>query len=123
MAKENVDPVYKYIDGKIKLVRRELQQLKVAHDAVVAEQRQALLTTQRNIAAFIITSTCENTLHTLLKLKSKEADHLITQLTATASASKTSVKTSDDPISISAKFYQECYDGQEKLGVKIINLS
>ncbi len=34
MVNEHVDTVYGYIDGKLKLIKKELQLLKMAHDAI-----------------------------------------------------------------------------------------
>lgn len=109
MENEKVDPVYKYIDDKI--------------NTLGTEQKQALLKTQRHIAAFIITSTLENVSQSLHDLRTTKADSLITQLTASGGAAKATAKISDDPLSIAAGFYSKCYDEAEKVGLKTIRLS
>lgn len=109
MEKEHIDPIYEYVDEKLKLIKHDLE--------------QALLKTQRHIAAFIITSTTENTILTLRKLKTREADNFIDQLIASASVAKTKANKSKTPLSIAQEWHSKCYDTQEQFGVKIIHLA
>ena len=123
MVNEHIDPAYKYIDGKIKLLKRELQQLKQTHDAVAAEQEQALLNTQRDMAAFITTSTAENVLSFVRKDKPQLHKHFSPQFYASAGTAKSEAKSSNDPLSVAAEFHKRCYDALDELGIEIVRLS
>lgn len=109
MEQEHVDPMYKYVDKKIADIKHSLE--------------QSLLETQRHVAAFIITSTTENTILALRKLKTREADNSIDQLIASASVAKTKANTSKTPLSIASKWHRKCYDSQAQFGIKIIHLA
>ena len=95
MEGENIDPVYKYVDDKLKLIERGL--------------KQELLKTQRNIAAFIITSTAENIILTVRRRNIQNVENFVNQLIASASSAKTKVDTSKNPLSVSNEFYGKCY--------------
>ncbi len=114
MENEHVDPVYKYIDNKIKLLKRELRQLKVAHDAVAAEQKESLLKTQRDIASFIVVST-----FTMAAPKVPRKSQ--SQLASLTSAARAKINASDNPLSIAGQFYNECFNLLEEVGVETLN--
>jgi hypothetical protein len=122
MANEGT-PSYKYVDDKVALVDNRLDKLIKVHETDLAAQKAIILKIQQHLAAFIITSTTENVLITLRSEKSPQAKTLADQLFARAGAAKLAAKKSDDPLPISSKFYDECYEDLEKLGVKIIRLS
>ena len=109
MDKEPIDPVYEYVDKKVTDVQNALE--------------KSLLDTQRHIAAYIITTTTGETIASLRKLKSREADEFIDQLIASASAVKTKAATSKNPLTIAERWHRECYDRQEQFGIKVIRLS
>lgn len=114
MEQGHVDPVYKYVDGKIKLLKRELQQLKVAHDAVAAEQKTALLMTQRDMASFIIVST-----FTMASIKIPHKSQ--TQLASLTSAARAKVDAYANPLSVAAQFYNECFKLLGESGVETLD--
>ena len=113
MERNNVDPVYGYVDNKVKLLKRELQQLKIAHDAVASEQKQALLATQKTISAFIAVSTFSMfATNTPKKLQS--------QISSLAGAARAKIDTSDEPLSITAQYYNKCLNLLEENGIDTI---
>lgn len=107
MEKEHVDPAYKYIDGKIKLIKHDLQ--------------QEILRTQRYIANFIITFTANDVYSTIKRLSPRSSR--TSQLIASASATTVKIQTSDDPLSIANEFCDKCDKELEKLGIKLVKLS
>lgn len=116
MEKEKVDPVYKYVDGQIKLIKRELQQFKVAHDTLVAQQAQSLLHIQRRLATFMIIST----VNTCASRVDIEHD-IFNELNISAGTALARVETSDDPLLIAHQFYSTCLDKLEKSGIKVVH--
>ncbi len=114
MVNEHVDPVYKYVDHKIRLVKRDLQQLKKAYDAVTAEQKKMLLETQRDTASFIVLSTF--TMSTI-NLPEKYHDQLVILTTA----ARAKIDTSDAPLPIATDYYHECCQLLNEAGIKILN--
>lgn len=113
---EKPDPVYAYVDNEIKKLRKQLNILKRAHDAVASEQKQSLLATQRSIAIYMIVSTF--TLATSQRIPARTK----TQITAVASKAKSEVNTSDTPLSVATDFYNKCLDLVTQSGGEIVKL-
>ncbi len=140
MEQENVDPVYKYIDNNVKLIKRELkklkkahdmianqqsqtslelQQLKVAHDAVANKHAQMLLVIQRTMAAWEINSNVQTYSDIIFSQLSRRTE-LSTQLVADAANAKSQILTSNEPFDIGTNFKNKWSDILEKSGAKII---
>ncbi len=120
MTNENIDPVYKYIDKKISSVKKELRQLKVAHDAIAGEHTQTLLELQRMVAILkvisdvdFICSVIDSQLHGNATMRS--------QVIADASAIKAQITTSNNPIHLSANFNKKWMKTLRNLGAEIIS--
>lgn len=119
MTNSRVDPVYKYVDGKIKLIKRELQQLKVAHDAVANQHAQALLELQRIVAALkvnsdvdMFTSVIDSQLHNKSTMR--------TQVITEAAAIKSQILASNKPNALAIGFYQKWEKAFRDLGADFI---
>jgi hypothetical protein len=106
MAKEQVDPVYKYVDGKIKLIKRDLQQLK-----------NAQLNAERSIAALKVNSDA-NTFNSVIVDDLPNNKHLITQMLIDATAVKSAVYSSKTPLDLATTFYQKWSQTLRKLGAE-----
>lgn len=122
MEKEKIDPIYKYVDDKLKLIKGELQQLKVAHDAVAAEQKKALLKTQQDLAHFVLLFTTQNTKNTIYRNIPHVSDTVITQLVADASAANAKVDNSSTPLVIAIDFQNKCEHLMDELGIELLNI-
>jgi len=109
MEQENLDPMYEYVDKEIANVKRSFE--------------QSLLETQRNVAAFIITSTTENILSIAKEKKPQLYKRYSPQIYASAGTAKANSKTSHKPLDVAADFHTRCYDSLEALGIEIIRLS
>ena len=120
MEQEQIDPVYKYVDDKIKLIKRELSQLKVAHDATIQRHQEALLVSSRNIARFIILSTARQTKDIIYREKPSIDNQIIIQLLLDAKGARIEVDTSDNPLLTSAKFENNCLELLKRLGIKVV---
>jgi hypothetical protein len=107
MDSEPIDPVYKYVDDKIKLSKRELQ-----------KQIKTIADNQLKIAQFLARTDIETTRRRLtewsLKRLSKSTDpsySKMRQFLSTHSATtKEKVLHSSDPISVAKEFRKECDD-------------
>lgn len=119
MEQEHVDPVYKYIDGKIKLIKREIQQLKVAHDAVANKHAQMLLDIRRTMVAWDINSSVD-IFGSIIRNQLSHRDDLVTQLIADAAAVKPEILASEEPFGIGLGFKNKWREKLEKLGANLI---
>ena len=111
MKREPVDPCYKYVDGKIKPIKEELAQLKVAHDAVATEQTEqktAILRTQLFLADFMVSSAAQSYRNLIDQSRdmgvSIDISKVVNQLVADTTRAKTEIRTSKAPLLIAAKF-------------------
>ena len=120
MANEHVDPMYKYVDGKIKLIKRELQQLKVAHDAMANQHAQALLELQRIVAGFKVNSDVA-TFTSIIDTQFPNKSTMRTQIITDAVAVKSQIKTSNKPIVLAIGFYQKWEKTFRDLGADVIS--
>ena len=109
-------PFAEEVDSKIKPIKNEIRKLKKAQ----AEQKQALLETQRQLANFIILNTLSNMAYRLQSIAIKTYDRLFPQLTVNATTARTKALSSDNPMEIAVKFHRTCGDILEKLGEKTI---
>lgn len=120
---ESVDPVYKYIDDKIKPIKARLDKLAVAHDAVAAEQTKVatnlmeeILRTQRFLA-YVWVGARSQLYRNLL-----DTSHIANKIAATnqlvsdTSRTNTRIRASKDPITIASQFEKEWDKHMGKLG-------
>jgi len=120
MGNEHVDPMYKYVDGKIRLIKRELQQLKVAHDAVANQHAQTVLELQRLVASFKVNSDVA-TFTSIIDTQFPNKSTMRTQIITEAVAVKSQIQTSNKPIGLAIGFYQKWEKGIRDLGADFIS--
>lgn len=120
MENEHVDPVYKYIDGKIKLIKRELRQLKVAHDAIANQHAQTLLELQRIVAGAKV-NTDVRSFTSVIDDQFPNKSAMRTQVFTEAVAIKSQIHTSDKPIVLAAEFYKKWEKTFRDLGADFIS--
>jgi hypothetical protein len=120
MENERVDPVYKYVDDKIKLIKRELQQLKVAHDAVGNQNAQAILKLQRIVSGLKVNSDVD-TFASIIDTQFSNKQTMRTQVVTEASAIKAQIQTSNEPIDVAVKFYLKWEKTFRDLGADVIS--
>ena len=106
MGNEHIDPVYKYVDGKIKLIKRELQQLKVAHDAMGNRNAEAILVLQQIVSAQKVNSEVDN-FTSIIDTQFRSKTAMRTQVIAEAAVIKSQIQTSKEPIGLAIGFYQK----------------
>jgi len=127
MTNEHIDPIYKhvddYIDDKLKIIKRELQTLKQAHDAVAAQQSQSLLETQRFMARLSIRYVSSNVVTAARRQNSRIVQEVFTQLTADVAAARAQADASKEPLVVARQFGEKCDERAEKWGLKFIELS
>ena len=119
MEKEHFDPVYGYIDNKIKLLKRELKQLKIAHDTLANKHEKMLLDIQTTIVAWDINSSVD-TYGEIIGSQLSHRNDLITQLVADAVNAKKELLNSEHPFDIGLEFKNKWRDKLENLGAKMI---
>ena len=109
MANSKVDPVYEYVDNEIRLIK--------------AEQKKALLETQRFIAKFHILDVHNQSLYLLERQQPEKGKDSIAQFTADSSSAISKLDTSDNPLSIAEKFSEKRNSELKQLGVKFVTVS
>jgi hypothetical protein len=102
VEREQIDPVYRYVDNKIKSVRREIKELKVAQDSVAKQISTSLLDLQRIVVSLKVNSDVD-TLSSVIDTQ-LDNDSLKTELIAEASALKSRLMTSNEPYHLGADF-------------------
>jgi hypothetical protein len=117
MPEERIDPVYPYVDSRLDEVSMELSRIRLAHEAMIAQQARTQLQTQRSLAVFMVTT--EHYLSSLTPLISQD---VFTQLGLSASAAIAKIGTSADPLPIAAEFRKTFLDALEKSGIKLDRL-
>jgi len=121
MENEHVDPMYKYVDGKIRLIKRELQQLKIAHDAVAKQNAQTLLELQRLVASQKVNSDVDTLVSIIDNQFRNKSTTMRTQVVTEASAVKAQIQTSNKPIVLAVGFYQKWEKTFHDLGADVIS--
>lgn len=121
MEQEHIDPVYKYIDDKIKPIARELKNIKQSHDAFTASMNDKaakleaiLLETRRYVASqsvedlrlFLETKLGTDLPRNADVLRQKAHDFLV----AESAKAKQAIIHSQAPISIAEQFEKACHD-------------
>ncbi len=109
----------KYVDEKIKPIKRELQQLKIALDAVPNQQAQALLEIQRSIASLKINSDV-TVFRSIINSKFPQKGHLFTKLVNDAAAAKSKLRASKTPNDLSVDFYKKWIALLQDLGADAV---
>ena len=89
------------IDKKLKPVKTRLQKLAEAHDAAIAEQKETLLWTQKNIAAVMVRFV------QLVLTRSPNFHDIRTELIADSSVTIERIKNSTDPLSVANAFWDK----------------
>jgi len=117
MPEERIDPVYHYIDHKLDEITKEISRIRLAHEAMIAQQARTQLQTQRSLAIFMVT-----TAHYLSSLTPGVSQDAFTQLGLSASAAVAKIETSADPLPIAAEFRRSFLDALEKSGIKLERL-
>lgn len=120
MANEHVDPMYKYVDDKIKPIKRELKQLKAAHDAVAKQNGQAILALQQ-LASGIKVNSDVDTFTSIIDTQFRSKTSMRTQIITEASVIKSQIQTSNEPIGLAVQFYQKWAKTFRDLGADIIS--
>jgi len=124
MTNEHIDPIYKhvddYIDDKLKRIKRELQQLKQAHDAIAAEQKAAILRTQLFLADFMVRSEAQSYRNLIGESHhmgiSVDTSKVVNQLVADTTRATTEIRTSKAPLSIAVEFTTKWQNNLKELG-------
>ena len=117
MAQEKVDPMYQYVDRQIKKLKKEL--LTELQKIQSEQRRQFEITSEdsmdirRSLAFFIVISTC----NLVSENVPKEYDE--SRFVANTALARERIKTSDDPIAIASKFYNDGLELLDKAGVQI----
>lgn len=120
MISDRVDPVYKYVDGKLKLVKREIQRLKVAHDAVANQHAEKLLQLQRIVSGFKVNSDT-NIFTSIIDTQFPDKSSMKTQIFTEAAAIKAQILTSNEPIDLAIGYYQKWGKAFRDLGADFIS--
>jgi hypothetical protein len=112
MASEHADPAYKYIDGKIKLLKKDLDGIE-----------NSLLETQRTMVFFMIVSNGSYYTDIVKEQKPNLYDDFHAQLTADVSKAITQTKTSDKPLLVYNEFTSKCQSQMKQMGITLIDVS
>jgi len=116
MVADRPDPMYKYVDDKVRLIKREIQQLKKVHDAVVAEQKQALLITQRTLARFQVTTFMD-----LCAVHQDISKALHDKIVRDERATAPKIETSDNPLPVARAFRNRSFKLLKNEGIDIFS--
>jgi hypothetical protein len=108
----------KYVDAKIKPIKREIQQLKVALNAMPKQYAQELLEVQRAIAGLKINSDVA-VFRTIIESNFPQKTHLFTRLVNDAAAEKSKLRSSKTPNVLSINFYKKWSALLKDLGADI----
>ena len=120
MANSRVDPVYKYIDDKIELIKRELQKFKIAHDAVANQHAQKLLELQRIVSGFKVNSDVD-TFTSIIDNQFPNKSSMRTQILTEAAAIKPQILTSNKPIDLAIGYHKKWEKALRNLGADFIS--
>jgi len=105
MENEPIDPMYKYIDAKI--------------EAATAEQKKALLLTQRVLANFMIYSNGNQIKDKIVQAEPEKATVLVAQLAAAIAKADTQIELSSKPLDIAITFRNKWFEQLKKLNLAI----
>jgi hypothetical protein len=108
----------KYVDAKIKPIKREIQQLKVALSAASKQYAQELLEVQRSIANLKISSDVA-VFRSIIESNFPKKGHLFTKLVADAATAKSRLRASKTPNELAANFYKKWLALLKKSGADV----
>ena len=110
MAVDRPDPMYKYVDDKVRTLRNEIRQYK-----------KSLLETQRFIAKWLIILTHNDTRESILAKGIKGSGASVNELLAESAEALTEANKSKEPLSVAVEFSGKCADRLSEFGIKGIS--
>jgi len=121
MTQENVDPAYKYIDNKFKLLKREINQLKIAHDAIANQHANEILDLKRIIAVVKINNDVNVFSSIINNHQFTTKNSVGTQLLTEASSIKAQIFASNDPLQLAIDYHTKWDQALRNLGLNFIS--
>jgi len=117
MQLSKVDPVYKYIDAKLNLIRRDMQKLEQSYNATLDLQEDEMMCLHRFVAKESIIQAANICLAAVMRVKepAKKAS-AERKLTVEFISSFTEVSNSETPLEIAIEFKKKCNKQMHKLG-------
>lgn len=100
--------------------KKELRQLKDAHDAVANKQAQELLDLSRWVAIFEVNSTSNGVITTLDRKLPAKTSTMRTQVMTDAASCKATIMTSNEPFKLCAGFKVKWHKTVKDLGIDAI---
>lgn len=118
MPLSRVDPTYKYIDAKIKLIRRDMKKLEESYNAILDLQEEEMLYLHRFVAKESIIQAGNLCLDMVQRLKKPIKVRIIEQqLTVEVVSACSKITTSETPLEIALAFKKKCANKVRKLGL------
>jgi hypothetical protein len=115
--------ILEQVEEKIAPIRSSLLNFKQNQDKEVAKLEGELLRTQKFIAMLGVHYSA-NICHALiLQYKPKEDERFFAQIVAAASAARTEIKASNDPLSVAGKFHEKWSSKLENEGIPTVQLA
>ena len=108
---EHADPAYKYIDGKIKLLKKELDRLE-----------NSLLETQQIVTRFMILHDTAYCTDIVRRQKPEIVNDFYNQLLVDTARTRLAVTTSQDPFSIYTEFKNIILERFKDENIKIVDV-
>lgn len=122
MPQSKVDPVYKYIDAKIRLIRRDMEKLEQSYNATLDLQEEEMLYLQRFVAKGSVTNMANTCIETVRKLKDQTVkDEVERKLTVAFMAAKSKIDISETPLEIASGFHSKCSKKIHELGLQFLS--
>lgn len=112
-------PFAEVVDRKLKPIKRDLQRLKQALDAIAAEQKTAILQTQRFLASLQIRVVHNESLGHIKKNQKDIFPQFVSELTTVLN----NISKSEDPLSVANEFLKTRWDDLKELGAESIWVS
>ncbi len=114
MVNERLDPMYKYVDGKIELAKKDMQTIATSLDSRIEKLESILLETRRYVALhsvedlrlFLETRLTTNLPPDSELLYRKAHEFLLVK----SSEARQKIEQSKSPISVAIRFENDCHD-------------
>jgi|GEM_PF-1958118 len=108
-------------ERKLDKIKREVEQLKIAHDAVANLHKAELLKTQRALANESVRNVCNSCLVHAKNLEPVIGQRFVSQLSNEVKDVNPKIAISENPLPLMSEFRDKCRNRLHKLGIQFMD--
>ena len=115
-------PAIEHLEKEVKLLKKELKQLKIAHDAVSNRLDSSLLDTQRILAKFMVVADGRYYIDLVWRKLSGKALAFESQVLTDIGSTRGKIDDSEKPLQLYKDFHDKCTKRIKNMGIQLLDL-